>query len=673
MIRSIILATLLLYVTAPVASELPAELAGAVATSESAEPAKLLPRQFFLAQPEIALARLSPDESRAAVITREGQDLTLYLLELNNDRKIERFRSKSLRDVRWSGDSQVLFLKTDQGLAAANAGSGRPHLLVRLDTDKEESFLGVTPRGAAAFVSLPAKRGGHEIYRLEVNGERELLLHTEHPVRDLLADETGIRYLRLVEGDTHTLVQLIGNKRRKVFQCDFLDACELLGSSGDKLLLRSDGDGQYRRLLQLDTSSGSVTELHRDPQGIASLDTVQIARDGRTPLIASYRSNYRHNYGLGAATQRVGELERQFSGSDLEIAAHSATGNWLVREERSDYRQPRYFLLRAGSQQPERILKEFPHEQIIGDERQLSAKIPFRFTASDGLVIHAYITLPSGGDLSRTPIIARPHGGPWNRVDSGADVFTQFLANRGYIVFEPNFRASTGYSRDFALAGRGEFGNGRVQQDILDGLDFLLQRGIGDVQKQAIVGHSFGGFSALTGLVFTPDRFRAGLAASPPPDMVSAVIAYGERLGLRANGISWSRSLEELVGELGNPEFVAQLKGQMPGAYPERVRRPLLVIAGGMDKRVDRRRVKGFVSRVQESGTDIWFLLDRDEGHIFQKPLAREAYLYMAETFLARYLGGRHQRETSPPLQSYLQQTLLTNGDRERNATANRN
>lgn len=543
------------------------------------------------------------------------------------------------------------------------ADSGRPHLLIRLDGEKGEYFLGVEPAtGAAALVSLPDSGDGHGIYRLGTNGERTKLLHTDEPVRDLLIDETGIRYLRLVHGGQQTVFRTGKSEQRVVYRCDFLDACALLGGRGNKLLLLSDGEGQYRRLLELDSDSGEVTELHRDPLGIASLDAVAMAHDGQTPLIASYRSNHRHNYGLGRAAERVRALQRQFPGSDLDIQAHSASGNWLVREERSDYHRPRYFLLRAGGHKPERILEEFPGENAMGDERQLSAKIPFTFTASNGLEVHAYITLPRGLDLARAPIIARPHGGPWNRVDSGPDSYTQFLANRGYIVYEPNFRASTGYSRDFALAGRGEFGNGRVQQDILDGLDYLLANGIGDAQKQAIVGHSFGGFSALTGLAFTPERFNAGVASSPPVDLVSTLLSYSEHFDLRANGLRWSQSLNELAGDLDDPHFVKKMRARMPAAHAGAIKSPLLVIAGGRDRRVDQRQVKGLVAQLQDGGNDISFLLDGNEGHNSRNPLAREAHFYLTETFLARHLGGRQQKEISRELQRYLRRNLLVAG-----------
>ncbi|WP_346836989.1 alpha/beta fold hydrolase [Microbulbifer sp. SAOS-129_SWC] len=661
---ALFLAGAMLLPPLPASAELPPPLAAAVASSESSAPAELLPRQYFLDSPKLALARLSPDERRVAFVTRSGRELALHQLELASGEQVERLRSRDLQSLDWSSDSHTLFLQTSYGLAALETAGGRAHLLVKLEADKQQFSLGTDPAvPAAALVSLPDTGGGHNLYRIGTSGERTALLHTETPVRDLLTDAGGVRYMRLARGDHQEILQIQqGGEKRKVLQCDLLDACALLGFHNNKLVLRSDGGGQYRRLLQLDTASGQLTELHRDPLGIASLDSVSMARNGIAPLIASYRSELRHNYGLGAAADRVRSLQARLHGLDLDIDAHSANGNWLVRATRSDYHRPRYFLLPAGSDNPRPLLEEFSADDPAR-ESQLSEKIPFTFNASDGLSIPAYVTLPRGRNLHHAPIIALPHGGPWNRVDSTPNRFTQFLANRGYIVFEPNFRASTGYSRDFALAGKGEFGRGRVQQDILDGLDYLLANGIGDAHKQAIVGHSFGGFAALTGLAFTPDRFVAGVASSPPVDLISSFRDYSEHFELRNNGLRWTDSLDQLAGDLDDPQVVKTMRDRMPATHVDAIKKPLLVIAGGVDPRVDQRRVKGFVTQLQANDNAVALLLDPHEGHNFRAPLAREAYYYLVETFLSRYLGGRRQDDNPQTLQRYLKRNLLLDSD----------
>src|SRR5690606_11914060 len=142
----------------------------------------------------------------------------------------------------------------------------------------------------------------------------------------------------------------------------------------------------------------------------------------------------------------------------------------------------------------------------------LSRKIPLQYRAGDGLMIHGYVSLPKGRALRDTPLIALVHGGPVGRIDSNYADTTQLLVNRGYIVFEPNFRISTGYGMAYTAAANRDFGNGIVQQDILDGVDYLLSQGIGDAQQLAIVGASFGGFAVLTGFAYTPDKFKVGIA-----------------------------------------------------------------------------------------------------------------------------------------------------------------
>src|SRR5690606_23563547 len=134
--------------------------------------------------------------------------------------------------------------------------------------------------------------------------------------------------------------------------------------------------------------------------------------------------------------------------------------------------------------------------------------------------LHGYVSFPKGKVLRETPLIALVHGGPIGRIDSSFDSFTQFLVNRGYIVFEPNFRASTGYGRAYVEAAADQIGDGLVQQDIVDGVQHLLAQGIGDRERVGIAGHSFGGSSVLAGLAFTPELFKAGFASAPAADMV---------------------------------------------------------------------------------------------------------------------------------------------------------
>src|SRR5438034_11684729 len=105
---------------------------------------------------------------------------------------------------------------------------------------------------------------------------------------------------------------------------------------------------------------------------------------------------------------------------------------------------------------------------------------PVRYASSDGLEIPAYLTLPKGAEAKGLPAILLPHGGPWGRDAWGYNAFAQFLANRGYAVLQPNFRASTGYGKKFLNLGNKQWGTGTMQHDLTDGAHWLAAEGIAD-------------------------------------------------------------------------------------------------------------------------------------------------------------------------------------------------
>ncbi|HXC62232.1 MAG TPA: prolyl oligopeptidase family serine peptidase, partial [Nitrospiria bacterium] len=143
-------------------------------------------------------------------------------------------------------------------------------------------------------------------------------------------------------------------------------------------------------------------------------------------------------------------------------------------------------------------------------EEQLSEMQPIEYTSRDGLTIHGYLTLPKGKPVKNRPMVVNPHGGPWVRDEWGFNPEVQFLANRGFGVLQMNFRGSTGYGRKFWEAGFRQWGES-MQDDITDGVKWLVDQGIADPERVAIYGGSYGGYAVLQGLTKTPDLYAAGV------------------------------------------------------------------------------------------------------------------------------------------------------------------
>ena len=251
-----------------------------------------------------------------------------------------------------------------------------------------------------------------------------------------------------------------------------------------------------------------------------------------------------------------------------------------------------------------------------------------------------------------------PHGGPWSRTKGGYSQRAQFLANRGYAVFEPNFRASTGFGRTYVESANRDFGDGRVQQDIIDGLRYILSRGIGSEDKLAIVGHSFGGYSVLGALAFTPDLFKVGVAGAPPADLVETIRNF-MRSAKTDSSLMRYENFRQLTVDLDRAADVERLSLQSPDRHWRAVTKPLYIWAGGEDPKVNILNVREYALRHHRAGKPTTFMVDPNAGHSPIADIQIEAYFYMMEKALAGQFEGRQETDISQKLARYLKRSVV--------------
>ena len=254
------------------------------------------------------------------------------------------------------------------------------------------------------------------------------------------------------------------------------------------------------------------------------------------------------------------------------------------------------------------------------------------YEARDGLKIHAYLSVPkTDKEPKNLPLVIIPHGGPVARDSWGFDSLVQLLANRGYVVLQPNYRGSFGYGKDFMQKGYKQWGQD-MQNDLTDGVNWLIDSGLVDSKRVAILGGSYGGYAALAGAAFTPDLYACAVDIVGPSNlftMLESIPPYWEL----------SRVIE--YEEIGDPEKDKEmLKAASPFFHADKIKIPLLVAQGANDPRVNRRESDQIVDEVRKHGIEVIYLLKDDEGHGFSNE-ANSIELYKEiEKFLARHLGG---------------------------------
>lgn len=268
----------------------------------------------------------------------------------------------------------------------------------------------------------------------------------------------------------------------------------------------------------------------------------------------------------------------------------------------------------------------------------LAQKKPISYQSRDGLTIHGYLTTPVGIPAKNLPTVLLVHGRPRSRdtwgynLDSPESTEVQWLANRGYAVLQVNFRGSAGYGKAFINAGNREWG-GKMHDDLIDAVNWIVQQGIADSKKVAIMGGSYGGYATLVGLTFTPDVFAAGVDLYGPSNLITMMENIPPE---------WELLRARDAIEVGNLETQQEfLKSRSPLFFADQIEKPLLIAQGANDPRVKQAESDRIVAAMRKANKPVEYILYTDEGHGFIRPENLLHFYAKAEKFLSKYLGGR--------------------------------
>jgi dipeptidyl aminopeptidase/acylaminoacyl peptidase len=306
---------------------------------------------------------------------------------------------------------------------------------------------------------------------------------------------------------------------------------------------------------------------------------------------------------------------------------------WIVSYERDESPIHHYAYDRAS-----KTARFLFSEQPRLENFKLAGMQPISYTARDGLEIHGYLTLPVGIPAKKLPAVLYVHGGPHLRDRWGYFGTIQWLANRGYAVLQVNYRGSTGYGRKFVQAGYKEWG-GKMHEDLIDGVNWLVEAGIADARKIAIMGGSYGGYSTLAGLTLTPDVFVAGVSSVGISNLISHHDNYPPY---------WSKARFRMrVGDPKKEEDV--LKSRSPLFHVDRIKAPLLIVHGINDVRVKASESDQMVAAMREANKPVEYVIYEDEGHRQWRPENKFHFYGKVEEFLAKHLGGRFEPASNPP------------------------
>jgi dipeptidyl aminopeptidase/acylaminoacyl peptidase len=291
---------------------------------------------------------------------------------------------------------------------------------------------------------------------------------------------------------------------------------------------------------------------------------------------------------------------------------------------------PIYYLYDHAAASLRPIASAYPEAHASGIAPRLSILYPAR----DGVQIPAYLTMADGLPQP-APMVVLPHGGPEARDVGGFDWLAHFLASRGYVVVQPNFRGSEGYGSEWRDAGRGEWGTGVMQNDITDAVQLFIEEGIADPERVCIVGASYGGYAALAGAAFTPDLYACAAAIAPVAD-VNEMIAYERDRSERG---SWVVAYWERVigGDLGAARD--RLDAISPARHADAITAPILLIHGRDDSVVPISQSRNMERVLERAGKTVELVELAGEDHGLSRAETRLQAMEALDRFLAENLS----------------------------------
>jgi dipeptidyl aminopeptidase/acylaminoacyl peptidase len=297
---------------------------------------------------------------------------------------------------------------------------------------------------------------------------------------------------------------------------------------------------------------------------------------------------------------------------------------WLVVVG-SDQQGPQYWLWDRVRKQHRKLFSVQPRL----DNYDLAPMESLDLKARDGRRLPAYLTrTPNAGDAPK-PLVLLVHGGPQSRDYWGINGMHQLLANRGYHAMSVNYRGSTGFGKAHLLAGEGEW-YGRMQDDLIDAVQWAVAEGIADSERLVIMGASYGGYAALAGLTRDPELFAAAISEVGPSNLrtlLASLPPYWES----------GRAITERMIGVGTVD----LDAISPIKHVDQIKRPLLLGHGANDPRVKLQESETIASEMEARGLPIDFVVFPDEGHGLANPRNSLAMVALVEAFLQQHIGGR--------------------------------
>ena len=605
-----------------------------------------IPLEDFFRNSERTGYQLSPDGSYISYMAPYKDRLNVFVRRVDeSDEHAIRITNETERSVAgymWADNQRLLYMKDTAGDEnyqlygvhrdgsddrAYTAFDGvRTSLIDDLEEQQGVVMIGMNKRNPEVF----------DPYRLNIEtGELTLLAENPGNIQGWMTDHDGrLRVATAIVDGVNTQILYRDTEDesfKPVLTTNFRDVVSFMEFTPDNKEVYAATNLHRDKTILVRMNPATCEELEvlyeNERYDIASISYSRKRKKLLSVYCTGHKEPVRHYFDAEEEQLRQ-RIKAHFPNQRYGIAdTDKAEENYLIYVG-GDRTRGSYWHYNALTDEAKKIADLAPW--IKSDE--MNAMHPVCYTTRDGLQIEAYLTLPDGltpDTAKQLPVVVNPHGGPWARDCWGYSSEVQFLSNRGYAVFQMNFRGSTGYGRHFLEASYKQWGL-KMQDDITDGVKWLIEKGIANPNRIAIYGGSYGGYATLAGLTFTPDLYACGIDYVG----VSNLFTFMQTIPPY-----WRPMLEMMYEQVGHPEHDAdQLAATSPALHADKIKVPLFVAQGANDPRVNKAESDQMVEALRQRGVVVEYMVKDNEGHGFHNQENRFDFYRAMERFLKAHL-----------------------------------
>ncbi|MDP9077934.1 MAG: prolyl oligopeptidase family serine peptidase [Bacteroidota bacterium] len=575
----------------------------------------------FFKTPEKLAYRISPDGKYISYLKpyRDKQNLFIQSLADGKEQMATSFIDYSVRgDYFWTYNNQLVFFQdiiadNEIRMFALNISDLRVHEVI----SQKKVRIAVVSRNRQEpdIVNIRMNKrdsANFDIYRLNIKtGELNTYLVNPGNITQWYPDADGkIRLVKASDGVDEAILYRPNDKEpfKRIIANNFKTSVKPIAFTGE--------GGYFFALSNTNRDKSALVEINavdgKERREIFSLRNADIqdygySKNKRKIEFVSWDAAKPRKYFLDQETKNIyNKLAEQLKGNQIDITDRDSAENKFIITTYTDRNPGSYYLYEKNTGKLTKLGDI--NSTLKSDE--LCTMDSISYEASDGMTINGYLTLPLGSKKTNLPVVVMPHDGPFSHIGWGYNPEVQFLANRGYAVFQINYRGSTGFGKAFHSAGFKEVG-GKIQQDITDGVNWLISKKIANPKKIAIFGGGFGGFSALYGLSFHPGLYNC------------AIIQHGliNFFTYFKDAPPFFKPLVQMLYErVGNPETDAsQFRAISPVFNTSKIKAPLLIFQGARDDRANISELNQFVRELKKQNGN-------DKVKYFLKPMERTVF-----------------------------------------------